>query len=45
MCDADGNKLGRSIAAGQTAVFRTVTTRSMFLPIFPLVIPPVVMKV
>ena len=26
------------------AVFKTVTTRSMFLPIFPLVIPPVVMQ-
>ena len=42
--DADGNVLGRSVAAGRVAVFKTVTSRSMFLPIFPLVIPPVVMK-
>ena len=44
VADADGNVLGRSVAAGQVAVFKTVTTRSMFLPIFPLVIPPLVMK-
>lgn len=44
VCDADGNKLGRSVAAGKIAVFKTVTSRSMFLPIFPLVIPTVVMK-
>ena len=44
VADADGNKLGRSIKAGQVAVFKTVTTRSMFLPIFPLLIPPMVMK-
>ena len=31
--------------AGKVAVFKTVTSRSMFLPIFPLVIPPVVMKI
>jgi len=42
--DAEGNNVGRSIAAGQTAVFRTVTTRSMFLPVFPLLIPPTTMK-
>lgn len=45
VADADGNKLGRSIAAGKVAVFKTVTTRSCFLPIFPLLIPPVFMKV
>jgi len=44
VADADGNKLGRSIAAGKVAVFKTVTTRSCFLPIFPLLIPPVFMK-
>jgi len=44
VADADGNKLGRSIAAGKIAVFKTVTSRSMFLPIFPLLIPPVVMR-
>ena len=42
--DADGNVLGRSVAAGKIAVFKTVTTRSCFLPIFPLVIPPLTMK-
>ena len=42
--DGDGKKLGRSIAAGKVAVFQTVTSRSCFLPIFPLVIPTVVMK-
>ena len=42
--DADGNVLGRSIAAGKIAVFKTVTTRSCFPPIFPLVIPPLTMK-
>ena len=42
--DAQGRVLGRSVAAGKIAVFRTVTTRSMFLPIFPLIIPPLVMK-
>ena len=44
VADADGNVLGRSVAAGKIAVFKTVTSRSCFLPIFPLVIPPVVMK-
>ena len=43
--DADGNVLGRSIAAGKIAVFQTITTRSCFLPIFPLVIPPILMKI
>ena len=42
--DADGNDLGVSVKAGQQAVLKTVTTRSMFLPIFPLLIPPTVMK-
>lgn len=44
VADADGKIVGRSVAAGKLAVFQTVTTRSMFLPIFPLVIPPVVMQ-
>ena len=44
VADAEGNVLGRSIAAGQVAVFKTVTSRSMFLPIFPLVIPPLVLQ-
>lgn len=44
IADADGAVIGRSVAAGKLAVFKTVTTRSMFLPIFPLVIPPLVMK-
>jgi len=45
VADADGKNVGRSISAGQTAVFKTVTTRSMFLPIFPLLIPPTTMKI
>ena len=44
VADADGKIVGRSVAAGKLAVFQTVTTRSIFLPIFPLVIPPVVMQ-
>ena len=44
VADADGNVLGRSVAAGQMAVFKTVTTRSMFLPVFSLLVPPMVMK-
>jgi len=39
--DAEGKERGRSVTAGKLAVFKTVTTRSMFLPIFPLLIPPV----
>jgi len=42
--DADGNVVGRSIAAGQTAVYKTVTTRSMFIPLFSLCGPPLAMK-
>jgi len=41
--DRDGTDHGKSISAGRTAVFKTVTTRSCFLPIFPLLIPPAVM--
>lgn len=39
--DGEGNERGLSVTAGKLAVFKTVTTRSMFLPIFPLLIPPV----
>merc|ERR1711990_643672 len=42
--DAEGKEYGRSITAGRTAVFKTVTTRSAFLPIFPLLIPPLVLS-
>jgi len=41
--DGDGKDHGKSISAGRTAVFKTVTTRSCFLPIFPLLIPPAIM--
>jgi len=44
VCDADGTAYGKSIAAGQLAVFKTVTTRSCFLPIFPLLVPPAIMS-
>ena len=33
-----------SIAAGQLAVFKTVTTRSMFIPLFSLCGPPLIVK-
>lgn len=39
--DKEGNNLGVSIAAGRLAVWKTVTTRSMFLPIIVLGIPPI----
>jgi len=45
VCDKEGNALGTSLKAGQRAVFQTITTRSMFLPVFPLLIPPAIMGV
>ena len=42
--DSDGNVVGRSIAAGRLAVFKTVTTRSMFIPLFSLIGPPLIVK-
>jgi len=44
VADKDGNVVGRSVAAGQLAVFKTVTTRSMFIPLFSLIGPPVIVK-
>ena len=44
VADADGKVVGRSIVAGQTAVYKTVTTRSMFIPFFSLCGPPLIMK-
>ena len=44
MADADGKVVGRSVKAGQLAVFKTVTTRSMFIPLFSLIGPPLIMK-
>jgi hypothetical protein len=43
VCDEDGKELGVSQSAAQMAVFKTVTTRSMFLPIFPMLLPPLTM--
>jgi hypothetical protein len=43
--DKDGKVVGRSISAGRTAVYLTVTTRSMFIPLFSLIGPPLIMKV
>jgi tricarboxylate carrier len=43
--DKDGDEVGVSITAGRTAVMSTVLTRSAFLPIFPLLIPPAIMQV
>jgi len=42
--DAEGKERGRSVSAGKLAVFKTVTTRSAFLPIFPLLIPPLALS-
>jgi tricarboxylate carrier len=44
VADRDGTIVGRSIAAGRQAVFQTVTTRSMFIPLISLVGPPLFMK-
>ena len=41
--DGEGDNLGVSVQAGRTAVLNTVLTRSMFLPIFPLLFPPMIM--
>lgn len=45
ICDASGKNLGVSVKAGETAVLQTVLTRSCFLPIAPLVLPVLGMKV
>lgn len=42
--DADGEELGVSKAAGRSAVFNTILTRSAFLPIFPLLFPPMIVS-
>lgn len=42
--DADGRVVGRSVAAGQMAVIKTVTTRSWFIPLFSLCGPPLIMR-
>jgi len=42
--DAEGKELGMSPKAGQQAVLQTVLTRSCFLPIFPMVVPPLIMS-
>ena len=42
--DHEGTVLGRSVSAGKLAVFKTVTTRSMFLPIIPLLLPTISMN-
>lgn len=42
--DADGDELGVSIVAGRSAVFNTVLTRSAFLPVFPLLFPPMIVS-
>jgi len=44
VADSDGNVLGRSVAAGRLAVWKTVTTRSCFIPLCSLIGPPLVMK-
>merc|ERR1712070_1186005 len=42
--DEAGNNLGISKIAGYEGVKNTVMSRSCFLPIFPLVLPPVIMS-
>jgi len=41
--DGEGKDLGVSKKAGALAVGKTVLTRSLFLPLFPLLAPPVIM--
>jgi len=43
--DAEGNELGISLKAGQLGVLQTVITRSCFLPIAPMVMPVIGMKI
>lgn len=44
VCDAEGKDLGTSLKAGQLGVLQTVVTRSCFLPIAPMVLPVIGMK-
>merc|ERR1712187_106175 len=44
VCDEDGKDLGLSLKAGQQGVLQTVVTRSCFLPIAPMVLPVLGMK-
>merc|ERR1712187_516451 len=44
VCDEDGKDLGMSLKAGQLGVLQTVVTRSCFLPIAPMVLPVLGMK-
>mmetsp|Transcript_78048 Transcript_78048/g.241977 ORF Transcript_78048/g.241977 Transcript_78048/m.241977 type:complete len:313 (+) Transcript_78048:146-1084(+) len=44
ICDAEGKDLGMSKAAGQIGVMQTVLSRSCFLPIAPMVMPVLAMK-
>lgn len=41
----DGTLLGTSKVAGRSAVLNTIVTRGLFLPMFPLLIPPMAMSV
>lgn len=41
--DEDGDDLGISVNAGKYAVLQTILTRIVFLPIFPLLFPPMIM--
>jgi len=43
--DADANDLGLSLKAGQLGVLQTVLSRSCFLPIAPMVMPVLAMKI
>lgn len=45
IADEEGNELGMSRAAGQQGVLQTVLSRSCFLPIAPMVMPIVGMKI
>jgi tricarboxylate carrier len=44
VCDESGKDLGMSLKAGQQGVLQTVLTRSCFLPIAPMVLPVIGMK-
>ena len=44
VADADGNVVGVSKAAGKLAVMQTVVTRNCGLPVLPIIVPAIILK-